>query len=149
MSDPRETFRGKQVVIQPRGETWAFVPPAGHRVDVSGEGEREWLALSTGQDSSMFRVVGIDEEEEEVRIRIGGAEIMGNTGSGEVLPPIRGYPLPDLGTELQRLASRFEELNGNGQQAQAWAAGSDYDEHTRELRHRIRELERQRPAAPS
>jgi len=137
--EDRMLVEGKETVVQPRGETWAFSVPEGHRIHVSDE----FVSLSLSNEGTTYDLSDWIEDDEEVRVVLGREATSFAIGDPPEVPPVRGYPIPSLDEELKRLSARLVRLGESEQRAQAWAQGASYDSHTRDLRRRIRELERE------
>jgi hypothetical protein len=134
----RTLVPGKETVVRRLGANWAFHLPEQHRVELISEGR--YVVLGTPLEESIFEVDHIDDSDpEEVVIYLG--EPKGESGPpawGDQVPEPRGYPLPKIQEEFERLRGRWRNARLNDQDFDAWAQGASWEDKLRSLRHQLR-----------
>ena len=132
---------GKETVIRRAGEDWSFGLPDGHTVQLTDDGKYVSLEVRLG-GSSLFAVERVDDSDpEEVVVFLGAQHgYAGPPTFGEI--ESRGYPLPEIQDERERLRSRWLEAGLDEQDFDAYARGESHEDRFRTIRRALRQRER-------
>lgn len=141
--DPRVLVPGKETVVRAPGADWAFHLPERHTIEVSDD----VVALATPLEGSTYELRGMEEVDDEVVVRL-GAEL-GRHGPPSSRPEVaeaRGYPLPAIQEEFERLRGRWKQAGLPEQEFNAYPQGATHEDQLRALRRKLREARASRGA---
>jgi hypothetical protein len=137
----RTIVAGKETVLRRRGADWSFHLPERHTVELTDDGH--YINVATPQESSLYKVDRVDDSDpEEVVVFLG--EEHGKAGPPSFGPGVaeaRGYPLPEIQDEFERLRARWRNAGLDEQEFIAYPAGATHEDKLREIRRRLRQAE--------
>jgi hypothetical protein len=139
----RTLVAGKETVVRRHGADWSFHLPEQHAIEITPD--KRYVTVSTPLEGSLYAVERIDDSDpEEVVVYLG--EEHGKSGptfsaGDQPVPPVRGYPLPEIQDEFARLKVRWLQAGRSEQEFTAYPQGATHEDQLRRIRKRLRACE--------
>ena len=139
MEEPRsEIVPGKETVVRKPGAGWSFHLPERHTIEV--DQEEGLVHLKMPDQGTTYHLAGVEETADEVIVKLGDRMVWhGPTSVGENVLEARGYLLPEIQEEFERIKSRWIAAGLPEQEVHAYAQGSTHEDQLAMLRRRLRE----------
>gem|GEM_PF-3419828 len=139
--DPnRSVMPGKETVVRRHGSDWSFTLPEQHSIRI--DHQKGWVRLGTPSGGSTFLLNGLDETDGEAIVSLGDEVAgAGPVSVGPIVSDARGYPLPEIQDELERLRARWVRAGYPEHEFNAYSQGSTHEDQLRRIRARLRVAE--------
>jgi hypothetical protein len=132
---------GKETIVRRRGATWSFHLLKMHSIEV--DRENRLVSLNMPLQGTTYTLDDIEEDEEEVIVSLGSEIGRHDAGVGNTPSELRGYPLPEIQEEFERLRGRWTAVGLPEAEFDVWAERSSHEDQLRKIRRRLREVETQ------
>lgn len=120
-----------------RGAEWSFTLPDGHEITIDQQAQT--VSLSMPGEGSTYELAGIEETDSEVAVKLGPKIGSHTTGTGQPMKWPKGYPLPEIQDEFERLKGRWLRAGLPQQEFDAWPRGATHETQLASIRARLRE----------